>query len=167
MRHLSFFVPALALALIGCGGPDGDPAAAPSSGSSPAASSAAPSGTPTQPPSASPTVVPTTAPATKSAKLSTQVRDCRDGDCRLLVSKPVTIPLDTKRFYYPSITVTEVTRESLTYQVRYPHGGGAVQRLSPGNKGGFGFRSYTHLEVALERTSQGRLVLVISPAPAG
>jgi hypothetical protein len=45
---------------------------------------------------------------------SSDVADCFEGNCTLLLTKPATVPLDAKKLYYPSMRVTAISAESLT-----------------------------------------------------
>lgn len=137
------------LVVSGCGTPAANPPAA----------------QPAPSPSASSVSLPATTNATtRPAKTPTSnVKDCFDADCALIVSKPIGIPLDTKLFYYPELTVVAITSNSVTYRVDYPHGGRAEQSLSPGGQGQFGFRSFTPVEVGLDSITDGTAILVLSP----
>ncbi|MFI6290824.1 hypothetical protein ACIBEJ_04525 [Nonomuraea sp. NPDC050790] len=149
MRNL---LPVLAVcALAGCGSPQ---AAAPSStpaASTPAVSTPAPE-TPSPTPSPSPTREPTT-----------KVKDCYDGDCLLKLSKPVTIWLNAKKFYYPKFEIVAVKADRITFWVEYPHGGGAEQTLGEGGGSSFSFRDRTPVDVTLVSIRNGRAVLSVSP----
>lgn len=146
MRCLTALVLALPVALLGCGksGTDRPAARATASQPTPASTSSAPT------PSGSPTV-------------SSKVKDCFDGDCLLAVSKPVTIPLDKKRYYYPKFAITAVTSNQVSYRVDYPQGGHAEQRLSVGNESSFGFRSHPQVNVRLVSIAGKKAVIAISP----
>ncbi|MEU9791785.1 hypothetical protein AB0E27_14370 [Streptomyces sparsogenes] len=162
MRRLVASVTPLLLLLVGCGSSaDSPPTARPSASDTPSSvrpSKTAPSRTsaPARTPSPSATTR-TAAPTTSNPK------DCFDGYCTLKLSKPLTIRLDTKKFYYPEMTVVAVGPDSLTYRVDYPHGGGAQQILSPGGGSAFGFRSHTTVEVKLVSITGGTALLALSP----
>jgi hypothetical protein len=159
-RDIVRFSPALVLvllpaALAGCGGNDDRPSAARGSGSAFATASATASAAPTPTPTPTPTLAP--------AKVTTRVKDCFDGNCRLKVGGPVRIPLNAKKFHYSSLEVVSVTAHSLTYQVPYPQGGGAAQTLGVGGSGSFGYRSDPAVEVRLESVTRGKAVLALTP----
>ncbi|SEG88349.1 hypothetical protein SAMN05444920_106226 [Nonomuraea solani] len=155
MRRL---LPVLALcALAGCGSP------------APAPPAAAPSNTPaTSTPAATPTPAPTpTSTPSPSRKPTTKVKDCYDADCLLKLSRPVTIRLNAKKFYYPKFEIVAVSAKTITYVVEYPHGGGAQQVLGKGGSSGFGFRDRPTVEVTLVSIRKGQALLSISPRKDG
>ncbi|HEY1177034.1 MAG TPA: hypothetical protein VGF17_12830 [Phytomonospora sp.] len=149
--RLALFAPLLAAltAVAGCGTDAAvrDPIAA-----------TAPSG---GPPAASPTPSPTPSPQAPT----TRVADCFDGDCVLLVSRPVSIPLDAEKFHYEVLEIVDVTDDALTYFVPYGGGGGASSQLGVGGGGGFGFRGETGISLRLTSIEDGTATLVISPDP--
>ncbi|MGI5212427.1 hypothetical protein [Plantactinospora sp. CA-290183] len=167
MRVFAAVVPALALALVGCGTvEERRPAAAPSL-PSPAASGSASPGTPDASPGpglSSPSASAT--PGGSTARPSTNARDCFDGDCRLLVSKAIRIRLDSKKFYYPELAVVAAGPDGIQWRIDPPHGGRLEQSVGPGGQGSVGFRSYTHLDIGMEPASRGRAVLVLTPRPS-
>ncbi|MFI7639363.1 hypothetical protein [Nonomuraea sp. NPDC049400] len=170
MRRLpAVALPVIALcALAGCGSPEATPRAA--SPSAAASTSAAPSSAPatSAPPTTTPTSTPTPTPeATPSRKPTSRIKDCFDGDCLLKVSRPVTIPLNAKKFYYPKFEIVSVKSKTLTYWVEYPHGGGAQQVMGEGSRSSFGFRSRTPVEVSLVSIEKGKALLSISPGKRG
>jgi hypothetical protein len=147
-------LPLLLALLAGCdtqaeGAPEKPPAATKSS------SDGSSKNTPSKKPS------PTAHPDT------TDPKDCFDAECTLKVSKPVTIPLDKKKFHYPEMKVVAVDSGSLSYQVDYPGGGGAQQVLSPGGGSGFGFRSHPSVEVKLLSITKGTARLSLTPNEKG
>ena len=88
--------------------------------------------------------------------------DCFDGDCTLLTG-PATIPLDAATFYYPSMQVTAISADSLSYAVAYPHGGGVQSTVGVGlGGGGFGFREFQAIKVGLA-VVDGAPALVLQP----
>ncbi|MFI9388838.1 hypothetical protein [Kutzneria sp. NPDC052558] len=153
-RHAAVLA-ALALALAGCG--TTTPAAQPPS-TAPTTTSTTTSSTPTT----------TSAPRIRShrpvAPPTSRVTDCFDGDCTLLLTAPTTIPLDNKTFHYPSMTVTAISADSLTYSLTIPEGGGASTTIGPGLAGGsFGFRDSPSIEVGLT-VVDGTPALILQPA---
>lgn len=138
-----------AVALAGCGG---DRAAI----EEPAGPSASPSE------EVSPTPSPTPSPQAPTKR----VKDCYDGDCTLLVSKPVSIPLDADTFHYEVLEIVEVTDDALTYFVPYGGGGGASSQLGVGGGGGFGFRDEMGISLRVVSIEDGTATLVISPDPS-
>jgi hypothetical protein len=94
--------------------------------------------------------------------VTTKVRDCVDGNCRLRVAAPVRVGLDAKKFHYSSFEIVAITSHSLTYQVRYPQGGGAIQVLGVGGSGSFGFRSHPSIEVRLESVTRNKAVVDVT-----
>ncbi|WP_433870107.1 hypothetical protein [Saccharopolyspora sp. CA-218241] len=97
---------------------------------------------------------------------STDVAECFDADCTLVVTGPLTIPLDAARFYYPEMTLVSVTPDALTYYVTYPDGGVAIRaRLGPGGGGSFGSRGHATVQVKLDSLGDGTTVVVLTPAP--
>jgi hypothetical protein len=124
--------------LLGCGGPAAD----------------RPAPRPTTP-----------APAPPSPTPGSDVKACFDGDCLLTVTRPIKIPLDAKRYYYPVFAITAVTPDRIGYRVDYPNGGHAEQWLGQGGSSSFGSRSHTQVNVRLVSITRGRAVLAISPGP--
>ncbi|HEV7935053.1 MAG TPA: hypothetical protein VGP70_22430, partial [Actinomadura sp.] len=52
---------------------------------------------------------PKSTPATtRSPAPASTVKDCFDGNCTLMLSKPVKIRLDAKKYYSPDVTVAAV-----------------------------------------------------------
>ena len=157
MRRLMAFVPLVPLLLAplaGCGTqPDGPPE------KPPAATKSSSDGSSKNKPSKKPSPTP--------PQETTDPKDCFDAECTLKVSKPVTIPLDKKKFHYPEMKVVAVDSKSLSYQVDYPGGGGAQQVLSPGGGSGFGFRSYPSVEVKLLSITKGTARLSLTPDEKG
>ncbi|MBB5078996.1 hypothetical protein [Nonomuraea endophytica] len=136
-------------ALAGCASPDTGPQAA------------TPAPTPSTPTtSASATESPSREPTTK-------VKACFDGDCLLKLSKPVTIRLNAKKFYYPKLEVVAIDKDTITYWVEYPHGGGVEQRLGEGGGSSFAFRENTPVEVKLVSITKGQALLSLSPGERG
>lgn len=91
------------------------------------------------------------------------MRDCFDGDCTLLLSKPTTIALDAGKFHYPSMRVTAISASSLSFSVAYPGGGGSESSVGPGLGGAsFGFRDFPSIEVGLTLVD-GKPALVLQP----
>ena len=149
-------VPLLLAPLVGCDTqPQGPPEKAP------AATMSSSGGSSKNKPSKKPTPTRTAPPET------TDPKDCFDAECTLKVSKPVTIPLDKKKFHYPEMKVVAVDSKNLSYQVDYPGGGGAQQVLSPGGGSGFGFRSYPSIEVKLLSITKGTARLSLTPNEKG
>jgi predicted small lipoprotein YifL len=147
-------VPLLLAPLAGCGTqPDGPPE------KPPAATKSSSDGSAKNKPSKKPS--PTPPPET------TDPKDCFDAECTLKVTKPVTIPLDKKKFHYPEMKVVAFDSKSLSYQVDYPGGGGAQQVLSPGGGSGFGFRSNPSVEVKLLSITKGTARLSLTPDEKG
>ncbi|MFI6504461.1 hypothetical protein [Nonomuraea typhae] len=142
MRKL---LPVLAVcALAGCSSPEaGRQAAAPSPTPS---TSAAATETPSPP-----------------RKPTTRVKDCFDGRCLLKVSRPITIQLDAKKFYYPTLEIVAIGADTITCWVEYPNGGGA--RSSAGEDGPFtfGVTGYPSVEVRPVSIENGQAVVSISP----
>jgi hypothetical protein len=62
-------------------------------------------------------------PPAPPSRPSSNVADCFEGDCTLLLTEPATIPLDATKLYYPAIRVTDISADNLTYSVTYPGGG--------------------------------------------
>ncbi|WP_157358855.1 hypothetical protein [Amycolatopsis sp. ATCC 39116] len=164
MRKHVFALTALSLVFAGCGT------------AAPVAQQPPPSTTPAPPTTAPATTVPsttstsaepttTTANPNPPAPPSSKVRDCFDGDCTLLLSKPTTIPLDAARFHYASMRVTAISADGLTFSVTYPQGGGAQSSIGPGLGGAsFGFRGSPSIEVGLTLVD-GKPALVLQPGP--
>jgi hypothetical protein len=149
-RHIVVFA-AFALALIGCGGKT--PVA-----QAPSPSAARTSSPPPSEPASSPT-----ASRNPPAPPSSNVKDCFDADCTLVLSKPAKIPLDAKRFHYSSMRVTAISAQSLTFTVDYPQGGGSSSTIGPGlANGSFGFRGSPLIEVGLTLVD-GNPALVLQP----
>ncbi|MFI6540725.1 hypothetical protein ACIBHY_50280 [Nonomuraea sp. NPDC050547] len=149
MRKLLLVIAMCALA--GC--------ASPETGRQAAVSTPTPS---TPATSASATESPTPSPS-PTRQATTKVKDCFDGDCLLKLSKPVTIRLNAKKFYYPKFEVVAIDARTITYRVEYPHGGGSEQRLGEGGGGGFAFRKHTPVEVRLVSIKKGQALLSVSP----
>ncbi|GAA3154621.1 hypothetical protein GCM10020001_092870 [Nonomuraea salmonea] len=161
--------------VAGCGAAEEPPAAAApaSTPATTAPTSAAPtSAAPTSAaeasatPSASPTPSPSPSP-TKKRKATSRVRDCFDGDCLLRVSRPVTIRLNAKKFYYRQFHILDVGKSSITYLVEYPHGGGAQATLGKGGTSSFGFRKRPTVEVSLVSVKKGRALVSITAGKPG
>ncbi|MFI6904860.1 hypothetical protein ACIBKY_26595 [Nonomuraea sp. NPDC050394] len=159
MRKL---LPVLAMcALAGCASPEaGRQATAPT----PTTGIPSKPGTPAT--SAPATESPTPSPS-PTREATTKVKDCFDGDCLLKLSKPVTIRLNAKKFYYPKFEVVAIDADTITYRVDYPHGGGSEQRLGEGGGGAFAFRKHTPVEVRLVSIKKGRALLSVSPGEPG
>src|SRR4051812_47040344 len=96
MRHHLVILAALSLALTGCGGEA--PTARPSTTVPPPTTSTTPTTS-----SAQPT---TTTAALPYTPPTSDVQDCFDADCTLLLTEPTTIPLDATAFHYPAMVVT-------------------------------------------------------------
>lgn len=94
------------------------------------------------------------------------MKDCFDGDCVLLLSKPATIRLDAKKLHYPSMRVTAISADSLTYQVTYPGGGGATSTVGPGGRGAFSFQGFPKIEVGMTLVD-GKPALVLQLGDPG
>ena len=162
-RHVTALA-ALALILAGCDSET--PAAQPPPPASPSAttasaSPAAPTASPT--PSAVPT--PTTAKPRPLAPPSKNVKDCYDGNCTLLLTRPTRIPLNAKKLHYSSMRVTAISTKSLTYKVPYPGGGGAQSTIGVGlGSSTFGFRGSPTVEVGLTLV-KGKPALVLQLGP--
>ena len=163
-RHLPVLV-ALTLILAGC---DSETPTAQPPPSSPAVSltpsaTPSPSLAPSPTPSAVPT--PTTAKPRPTAPPSRNVKDCYDGNCTLLLSKPTRVPLNAKKFHYSSMRVTAISTKSLTYKVPYPGGGGAQSTIGVGlGSSTFGFRGSPTVEVGLTLV-KGKPALVLQVGP--
>ncbi|MEV4803226.1 hypothetical protein AB0K18_24745 [Nonomuraea sp. NPDC049421] len=156
--------------VAGCGSAEEPPTAAAPAGT-PAATaptSAPPASTPeaSTTPSVSPTPSPSPSP-TKKRKATSRVRDCFDGDCLLRVSRPVTIRLNAKKFYYRQFHILDVGKSSITYLVEYPHGGGAQATLGKGGTSSFGFRKRPTVEVSLVSVKKGRALVSITAGKPG
>lgn len=95
------------------------------------------------------------------------MRDCFDGDCLLRVSRPVTIRLNAKKFYYRQFHILDVGKSSITYLVEYPHGGGAQATLGKGGTSSFGFRKRPTVEVSLVSVKKGRALVSITAGKPG
>lgn len=151
-------IAALALVLAGC---DSEaPVAQP-----PSASSAA---TIASPPTTSPSALTTSNSANRRppAPPGSNVKDCFDGDCTLLLTKPTKIPLNAKTLHYSSMRVTAISAKSLSYTVNYPQGGGAQSTIGVGLAGSsFGFRGFPSIEVGL-RVVGGKPALVLQRGAA-
>jgi hypothetical protein len=161
MRRNITALAALSLVLAGCGGtPVAQPSTTPvATTEAPAASSAPPATTA----SSTPATVSSSTNPNPPAPPSNKVRDCYDGDCTLLLSRPTTIPLDAGKFHYSSMRVTAISADSLSYSVAYPQGGGAQSSVGPGLGGGsFGFRGSPSIEVGLTSVG-GKPALVLQP----
>lgn len=98
---------------------------------------------------------------------STNVSDCFDADCALAVTGPMDIPLDPELVYYSEMSIVVVTPGSLSYRVDYPYGGGAQRTLRPGGGSAFGFSDFTKVDVALDSTTNGTAVLMLTPSTSG
>lgn len=168
MRRKVTALAALSLALTGCGSaPVASPPTPPVSTTNAPAASPASSAPPLTPPPT--TATPTPAATSRSANPnppappSNKVRDCFDGDCTLLLSRPTTIPLDAKKFYYSSLRVTAISADSLSFSVADAHGGDSEVSIGPGLGGlSFGFGDSPSLEVGLT-TVDGKPALVLQP----
>ncbi|MET0496339.1 MAG: hypothetical protein ABW000_24695 [Actinoplanes sp.] len=164
-RHVTVLA-ALALILAGC---DSETPTAQPQPSSPPATTASPTPTPSATPTpATPTPAtptPTTAKPRPTAPPSRNVRDCYDGNCTLLLTKPTRIPLNVKKFHYSSMRVTAISKKSLTYLVPYPGGGGAQSTIGVGLGGStFSFRGSPAVEVGLTLV-KGKPALVLQVGP--
>ena len=152
MHRYALVLAALGLALTACGGRQTEAQAPPP----PAPSSPPPSTSATPTTSSSPSARPTAPP-------SSNVRDCFDADCTLLLTKPATIPLDAGKFHYSSMRVTAISADSLSYSVSYPNGGSASSTVGVGLAGSsFGFRGSPAVEVGLTLVD-GKPALVLQP----
>jgi predicted small lipoprotein YifL len=81
---------------------------------------------------------------------TTDVHACYEANCTLLLTAPTTIPLDAAKFHYPSMQVTAISADSLSYTVTYPGGGGAASTIGPGlNGSSFSFQNLPAVEVGL------------------
>lgn len=91
------------------------------------------------------------------------MRDCFDGDCTLVLTKPARIPLDAQRFHYSTLRVTAISADSLSFVVPYPQGGSAQSTIGPGlGAASFGFRGSPSIEVGLTLVD-GKPALVLQP----
>ncbi|MEU4742457.1 hypothetical protein AB0G02_18610 [Actinosynnema sp. NPDC023658] len=116
-------------------------------------------------PETSTTPTATTSPATP-APPSSNVDDCFDGDCTLLLTGPVEVPLDAATFYYSSMHVTEISPDTLSYYVPYPDGGGTQSTIGAGlGSGEFGFQGQPSIRVGLV-VVDGTPALVLQPGAA-
>jgi hypothetical protein len=141
MRRHIIVLAALTLTLTGCG--SAALVAQPPSTSA-ARTTVAPPTTSTPPTTSSSANPIPLAPPTSN------VQDCFDGDCTLLLTGPTTIPLDATKLYYPAMRVTAVSTTSLTYTVTYPRSGGSESTIGVGTgTGGFGFQGFPTVEVGL------------------
>lgn len=172
MPRPTFLAVALPLLLLGCGGPDAAPQSAqptvagPSavvSASGPAESAAASTPASTPPSTAPPQVE----PSRSAGRPTSNVKDCYDGNCTLILSGPKRIPLNAKIFHFPAVRVVSITRDTLTYRVDSPGGGLSEASLSPGGGSSFGFRSFPAVQVTLISIEKGKAVLAVSSMPAG
>ncbi|ALG08498.1 hypothetical protein AOZ06_17655 [Kibdelosporangium phytohabitans] len=78
------------------------------------------------------------------------MKDCFDGDCVLVLSKPTTVRLDAAKLHYTSMRVTAISADSLTYNVSYPGGGGTTATVGQGVGGSaFSFQGFPKVEVGL------------------
>lgn len=94
------------------------------------------------------------------------MKDCYDGDCVLVLTKPTTVPLDGKKLGYPSIRVTAISTEKLTFTVRGSEGGSTTMSFGPGiGNGKLGISATSALEVGLT-TVDGKPALVLQLGPA-
>ena len=93
------------------------------------------------------------------------MKDCYDGNCTLLLTKPTRIPLNAKKLHYSSMRVTAISTKSLTYKVPYPGGGGAQSTIGVGlGSSTFGFRGSPTVEVGLTLV-KGKPALVLQVGP--
>jgi hypothetical protein len=115
-------VVAAGLVLTGCGsGPTPSPELTPSPDpASPSATGSAPTTAgPQSPAPTTATAAPTAAPAEPTAADGTDYSACRDGNCEVAISKPVTIDVGTK----PPIKVT-VAKDRITFERMRSKGNG-------------------------------------------
>ncbi|WP_215546290.1 hypothetical protein [Amycolatopsis sp. CA-230715] len=150
MRHYTAAFAALALLLAGCGGEAPVAQAPPSTSQPPTTTQPPPSTTSSATPTSSSEAPSSSQKPLPVAPPSSNVKDCFDGDCTLLLAKPAKIPLDTKTLHYSSMRVTSISAESLAYFVPYPGGGGASSTVGVGLGGSaFGFKDGPMIRVGL------------------
>lgn len=121
MRRIAAVTLLSLVVLAGCGSTQpGRPVTAPrTSPAAPSKPSPAPTSTaPTSTAPSSPAPLPVAAPTSNP-------KDCYHGTCTLLLTKPVTVPLDFATFHYSSLTVTAVAADHIDYQVPIPGNGAA------------------------------------------
>ena len=151
---------ACTVSLADCAGTG--PAATPPVAGTPAA------GTPGAPPITSTTAPPTPAPTStrppaRTEPPTTDVADCRDGSCTLVVRKPVRIPLDASRFHYSSLRLLDVSSDGLELQPTDSDGGPTIS-ISGGGESTIGFTGFRGITLRLD-TAGGRRLLVLAPGP--
>ncbi|MFI0352293.1 hypothetical protein [Actinomadura sp. 9N407] len=143
-RTLTFAGLTLALACAGCG----------ASGESPPAqaSSAAPSRTPVQAPQT---------PGFPQAADGTSVRACRDGNCEVLVTKRMTIPLDA-RFGFKTFSFDPADS---TWRYTYPDGGsGQLKFIEPPYSGSWaGPTADQQLNLKVVASDGSKAVISLTP----
>lgn len=93
------------------------------------------------------------------------MRDCYEADCTLLVSGPVTIPLDVGRFHYTSVAVSSVTADTVLTSQASPDGGGGGLILHPGGSGSFGYRSLPEVIVSVISIRNGVATVQLRTGP--
>jgi len=103
------------------------------------------------------------APPPNDETVTANPADCVDGQCRLLVTGPLSIPLDASRYHYSVLVVVAVAADSLSIQVPFEGGGGTDTTIGVGGSTAFGFQDGPSIWVSLQTVVNGSAVLNLTP----